>query len=201
MQTDYFTTNVLTKWTFESKPIREWTESHLQGKVLNACAGKTRLHHTNEIITNDLNEDLNPDYSIDVAELSKYLDESSFDTIVFDPPWTLYQANLRYDGNHVYSTGDNIDSKININELPIDIDKNKSQYGHARLAKENFDYLLKDGGKVIQITYHGTCMPDRLNYKREERVIFDPIGENKAVIGSVDIKQGVNNSNKSFFDY
>lgn len=190
VETEYIQTNVLTKWTFESKPIREWVEEKLDGRVLNATAGQTSLNHE-PVVRNDLNEKIDADYHVDVAELSRYLGESSFDTIVFDPPWTLYQANLRYNGIHVHSTGDNIDVEFSLGELPIDTPSSdeKSQLGHARLAKDGFDYLLKKGGKVVQLTYHGTCMPNRLGYERGERVIFDPIGENKSVIGSVDVKQ------------
>jgi len=191
VETDYIQTNVLTKWTFESKPLREWVESHVNGRVLNATAGETKLTHDEEIIRNDLSEDIDADIHVDVAELSADFDVSSFHTIVFDPPWSLYQANLRYNGNHVHSTGDNIDVEFPLSKLPIDTpsSEEKSQLGHARLAKDGFDYLLKDGGQVLQLTYHGTCMPNRLGYEREERVIFDPIGENKAVIGSVDRKK------------
>lgn len=189
VDTDYIVTNVLTKWTFESKPIREWVEQRLDGTVLNACAGKTRLQHTGRVYTNDLSNDIETDTSVDVAKLSLEYDEDTFDTIVFDPPWTLYQSNLRYDGRHVHSTGDNFPAEICLDELPIQDPGNETQVGHARLAKDGFDYLLKPGGHVIQLTYHGACMPQRLNYDKVERVIFDPIGENKAVIGSVDVKR------------
>lgn len=188
VDTAYVPTNVLTKWTFESTPIREWVENRLEGRVLNVCAGETKLEHDNEIVRNDLSPDIDADSHYDAAELSAHYDESSFDFIVFDPPWTLYQANLRYEGRHVHSTGSNIDSEIDVDKLPLDLDKDKSQVGHARLAKDGFDYLLREGGRVLQLTYHGTCMPNRLGYEQEERVIFDPIGENKSVIGSIDRK-------------
>jgi hypothetical protein len=56
------------------------------------------------------------------------------------------------------------------------------------LAKEAFDYLLKPSGTYIELTFHGTAMSSRLGYQRSERAVFDPIGEAKAVIGSVDFK-------------
>jgi hypothetical protein len=189
VETQYIPTNVLTKWTFESTPIREWVESHLEGRVLNACCGESLLDYNGSVLRNDLDDSVDSDHSLDVAELPTVFEESLFDCIVFDPPWTLYQANLRYEGRHVHSTGGNIESEIAVDELPLDLDEDKSQVGHARLAKDGFDYLLREGGIVIQLTYHGTCMPNRLGYDQEERVIFDPIGENKAVIGSVDRKQ------------
>jgi hypothetical protein len=182
--TDYIQTTEQVKWTFQISKIRKWVEERLNGKVLNACAGPTRLNHDGRIVTNDLDEDIKTDYSVDVARLAAEIDRDTFDTIVFDPPWTLYQANMRYDGNHV-SKGD---VAIKMDDLPQDVSRDKKQIGHARLAKDGFDYMLKPGGTVIQLSYSGGCMPRRLQYERIERVMFDPIGEAKTLIGSVDKK-------------
>lgn len=82
------------------------------------------------------------------------------------------------------------DTRIDITELPMEVPspEEKTQLGHSRLAKDGFDHLLGDDGRVIELTLHGSCMPARLGYDRDERVIFDPYGEAKAVIGSVDIQ-------------
>lgn len=191
--TDYISVQPFSKWTFEDTVIREWTESVFEpgDRVLNACAGKTRLTppENGEIIRNDVNPDRDADLHVDVGELAAHLDKESFDVIVFDPPWSLYQSNLRYDGNHVRKTGD-IRTRIDLDSLPFETPdpSSKSQLGHARLAKENFHWLLKPRGKVVQITFHGTAMPARLQYTQNERVIFDPVGEAKSVIGSIDQK-------------
>jgi len=184
METSYIQTTEQVKWTFEITPIRKWVESHLAGVVLNACAGPTRLNHNNNIVTNDISPDVDSDHSVDVARLAADIEANTFDTVVFDPPWSLYQANMRYDGNHVTKN----DVAIQMDDLPQSIQRDKTQVGHARLAKDGFDYMLKPGGKVIQLSYSGTCMPKRLGYKRLERVMFDPIGEAKTLIGSVDKK-------------
>lgn len=177
-----------TRWTFEAKAIRSWVEHHIDGRVLNACAGKSKLDHDDEVIRNDINEKIDADLHVDVAELSAYFPEGHFDTIVFDPPWSAYQSNLRYDGHNVQKDNTEFETQIDLRDLPIDTPspEEKQQIGHARLAKDGFDYLLADDGKVIELTFHGTCMPSRLNFERQERVMFDPIGEGKAVIGSVD---------------
>ena len=186
VQTQYVPTSELTKWTLENTAMRKWTETHLDGRVLNACAGESRLNHDGEVVRNDLDPDVDADLHVDAAELAAYFDPESFDTIFYDPPWSHYQSNLRYDGRHVVK--DEID--IDMASLPIIIEggRDKQQLGHARLIKDGFDYLLKPRGKVIQITQHGTCMPGRLGYQRKERVMFDPLGEAKCVIGAVDQK-------------
>jgi hypothetical protein len=184
ISTDFVQTAPHGRWTFETTPIREWVESKLSGRVLNACAGKCRLTHTDAIIRNDKDTARHAEYHLDVAKLPTVLDPESFETIVFDPPWSLYQANLRYDGRHVHKEN----TEICATDLPQTVHRDKSQVGHARLAKDGFDYLLADGGVVIQLAYTGTCMPSRLQYEQSERVMFDPVGEAKTLIGSVDRK-------------
>jgi len=184
IKTSYIPTQTHGRWTFKDKTIRNWVVEHMRGRVLNACAGKTELPHDNEVVTNDIDDSVNADYNVDVTRLAAVLEPNSFDTIVFDPPWSMYQANMRYDGRHV--TKDEI--SIDVSELPQVVGRDKKQIGHARLAKDGFDYLLKPGGKVIQLSYSGCCMPSRLQYKQIERVMFDPLGEGKTLIGSVDLK-------------
>ena len=191
--TEYHSVQPFSKWTFEDQTIKDWCESHFEpgDRVLNACAGKTRLTPPSggEIVRNDVNTDRNADLHVDVAELAAHLDQASFDVIVFDPPWSLYQSNLRYNGNHVRKNNGG-GTRIDLSTLPFETpdSDSKTQLGHARLAKENFHYLLKPQGKVVQLTFHGTTMPARLEYQQENRVIFDPVGEAKSVIGSMDRK-------------
>lgn len=228
--------------TFEEPNLRKHVLEHMEGRVLNVCCGPTRLsewYDDGEIIRNDLNPDIESDYSVDIAELPCYFEQESFDTIVFDPPWSAYQSNLRYDGFNVGKevTVGELKTRVNVDirELPfktpgenavyecdqnvqvtltdsvtqnpvtiekqseetafdkkhrayIDADSRKTQIGHARLAKIGFDYLLKDGGKVIQYAYTGGIMASDLGYERVNRVAFDPTGEGKTLIGGVDKK-------------
>jgi|AntDeeMinimDraft_6_1070357.scaffolds.fasta_scaffold00217_22 hypothetical protein len=191
--TAYHSVQPFSKWTFEDETIKGWAESHFEpgDRVLNACAGQTRLTPPKggEIVRNDVNTEREADLHVDVAELAAHLEKESFDVIVFDPPWSLYQSNLRYNGNHVRKNNGG-GTRIDLSTLPFETpdSDSKTQLGHARLAKENFHWLLKPEGKVIQITFHGTTMPARLEYQQENRVIFDPVGEAKSVIGSMDRK-------------
>lgn len=190
VKTGYSVTEPHPRWTLQCDVIRNWVEKRLEGRVLNACCGKSKLSHGDEVVRNDINEKREADLHVDVAELSIYFDENSFDTIFFDPPWSIYQSNLRYEGNHVRATADGISSRINIEELPLDIDESKEQVGHASLTKRGFDYLLKPGGRVIQLSFSGTCMPSHLDYEQKERYMFDPVGEGRTMIASVDMKGG-----------
>ena len=147
--------------TFTSDKIKNWVERYLSGSVLNLCAGPTQLDHEGPVLRNDIDASLDTDLSIDAQLISSCLPSNSIDTVVFDPPFSVYQSNLRYDGQQV---------------------------GHAKVAKEGFDELLRMGGTVIELGYHGSCMPARLGYDRVERAWFCTTGRHKDVLGSVDRK-------------
>lgn len=95
------------RWTFQTKKIRDCVESNLRGRVLNACAGKTKLRTeaVDEIVRNDINSDRDADLHVDVCEISEYLEPGSFDVIVFDPPFDQKQADELYDGMHARDVG------------------------------------------------------------------------------------------------
>lgn len=156
---EFIETAQVPKWTFQNPDVRAWVEDHLTGRVLNACAGKSKLNHDREIVRNDLDETLEVDLSVDVAELQYHLDHESFDTVVFDPPYSIYQSNIRY--------------------------KNR-QVGRGRRAKQSFAKVLRPGGQVIELGYHGTCMPARFNFQRVKRTWFNTTGRYRDTLGSVD---------------
>lgn len=149
------------KWTFQSEKIRQWVEQRLDGRVLNACAGKTRLDHDGEIVRNDLDESRVADLHVDVTEIADHFDRCSFDTIVFDPPFSEYQANVSYEGETV---------------------------GSVALAKRQFHEMLKAGGTVIQFGFTTTNMPIALGYEREAVAVFNTLGQMNDYLASVDRK-------------
>ena len=87
-------------WTFDTRMVREVVEEWIEGRVLNACAGKTELEHDSEIVRNDLNPEMGADYHYDVLETDQHFEEESFGTVVFDPPFDQEQAREHYDGMH-----------------------------------------------------------------------------------------------------
>lgn len=151
------------KWTFQSDKIRHWVEERLQGRVLNACAGKTKLAHDHEIVRNDIDEDRDADLHVDVCEIAEHLEAESFDTIVYDPPFSQNQSNRSYDGKDV---------------------------GDDALAKRQFDELLRPGGRVIQFGFSTTCMPMALEYTRREAAIWNTLGRCNDYLSVVDEKPG-----------
>jgi hypothetical protein len=147
------------RWTFQSDKIRQWVESHLHGRVLNACAGKTELTHDGEIVRNDYNPERNADHHYDVVEIADHIEPNTFDCVVFDPPFSAEQADSSYDGVQVAEIGQ---------------------------AMRQFDQLLREGGTVIQMGFTTTCMPGSMDYKRQEVAIFNTLGRMNDWLGTVD---------------
>jgi hypothetical protein len=151
------------RWTFQSDKIRRWVESRLQGRVLNACAGKTKLTHDHEIVRNDIDEDRDADTHVDVCELAGHFDAESFHTVVYDPPFSQNQSNRSYEGREV---------------------------GDDALAKRQIDQVLTPGGRVIGFGFTTTLMPVSLGYERREVAVFNTLGRMNDYLAAVDEKPG-----------
>ncbi|WP_241430187.1 hypothetical protein [Halovivax asiaticus] len=150
---------MLGRWTFQYTPARRLVEKILSGRVLNACAGKTKLHHDGEIVRNDLNPDRDADTYLDVATIAEHFGPQSFDTVVFDPPFDQKQAEEKYDGLHasdVYS------------------------------ALGQFNELVRPGGAVIAFGWNSWGMRSFPAYEREETVLLQRGPIHRDVIVTVD---------------
>lgn len=87
-------------WTFQTGMVRRVVEGALQGRVLNACAGKTPLRHNDEVVRNDMNPEMDADYHVDVIAIDETFQPDSFETVVFDPPYDQAQADEHYESMH-----------------------------------------------------------------------------------------------------
>ncbi|AFH22461.1 hypothetical protein OSG_eHP27_00045 [environmental Halophage eHP-27] len=146
------------RWTFENDKVRRWLMQFVSGDTLNACAGKTHLPH-DTVTRNDLNPERDTDTHHDVVEIANHFPPNSFDTIVYDPPFSENQAQEKYDGIHSRDDA---------------------------TAKRQFHELLRPGGRVIQFRYTTTCMPGELGYSREAVAIFNTLGPMHDILGTVD---------------
>lgn len=99
------TPTYLSQWTFDVRMLREIVEGAIEGRTLNACAGKTRLNHDDEIVRNDLNPERDADHHHDVTEIDALFRADSFDSVVYDPPFDQSQSDEHYDGMHARAAG------------------------------------------------------------------------------------------------
>jgi len=150
---------VFGRWTFEYQPAREFVESHLSGRVLNACAGKCYLEHGEEIVRNDLNPDRDAEYHVDVVNIADVFGPQSFDTVVFDPPFDDLQAEDKYDS--------------------LRADSVLEAFGQ-------FAQLVRPRGCVITFGWNSWGMRSHPSFEREETVLFQRGPVKRDVIATVD---------------
>jgi len=150
---------MLSRWTFQYTPAREIVDRHAHGRVLNACAGKTKLDHDEEIVRNDLNPEMDADLHVDVVELTDHFDPQSFDTVLFDPPFDEKQAETKYDGMHA-----------------------KDVYA----ALTEFNELVRAGGTVLNFGWSSWGMRSFPSFEREETYLLQRGPIHRDVIVTVD---------------
>ena len=86
------------RWTFEQPKLKEWTEKQCKGKVLNLFAGKTRLSVDEYRV--DISDEFSPDWVGDAFDFVSTTD-LKFDTVIFDPPYSLRKSMEKYKGKIV----------------------------------------------------------------------------------------------------
>ena len=80
----------LNRYTFKSKKLRMWVENHVEGRVLNLFAGKTKLNC--DEVRNDLDPLMPAEYHKDALEFCKFWSGPKFDTVLVDPPYCYDEA-------------------------------------------------------------------------------------------------------------
>lgn len=87
------------KWTFATKMVRDVVLDAVHGRVLNACAGQTKLEKRGcEFVRNDIDESVDADLHVDVRELHEHFEPESFDSAILDPPFDPGRAAKLYEG-------------------------------------------------------------------------------------------------------
>ena len=136
----------LGKWTFGTKMVREVVLDHVDGRVLNACAGKTRLQKRGcEFFRNDIDENREADLHVDVREIDDYLEPETFDTAILDPPFDPGRAAKLYEGWH------------------------GQEYSNARDAVGK---LVCPGGTVVELGWNSWSLSDKDGWEPVEHHLF-----------------------------
>jgi len=136
----------LGKWTFATKMVRDVVLDHVHGRVLNACAGKTRLQKRGcEFFRNDIDESRDADLHVDVREIHQHLETETFDSAILDPPFDPGRAAKLYEGWH------------------------GQEYANARDAVAE---LVCPGGTVVELGWNSWSLSDKDGWKAVEHHIF-----------------------------
>jgi len=149
--------------TFKMSKLREWILKWFQGRVLNVFGGKTKLdeYYLGEIIHNDLNKEIDADTHYDACFIDRYFQTESFDTIILDPPYSMYQAVHSYEGVRCQD----------ITRVRVACDK-----------------LLRNGGIVISFGWNSVGMPSKYGYRKLAICIVSSGGSHNDIIITVDRK-------------
>jgi hypothetical protein len=146
-------------WTFQNDAVRKFVQERLSGRVLNLFAGKTKLHHDDEIIRVDLDEERDADHYFDAIEVRDRFGGQSFDTVVLDPPFSVQQSRKRYNGRY---------------------------RGHFTHVKDEVAKVVRPGGRTLTFGYHSRAMGPSRGFNREELAVFDHGGRFRAMLGVVE---------------
>jgi hypothetical protein len=134
------------KWTFATKMVRDVVLDAVDGRVLNACAGETKLQKRGcEFVRNDIDEDRDADLHVDVREIHHHLEPQSFDSAVLDPPFDPGRAAKLYEGWH------------------------GQEYATARDAVGE---LVKPGGVVVELGWNSYGLGDKDGWEREAWYVY-----------------------------
>ena len=148
--------------TFKMKKLRMWILKFLMGRVLNAFGGNTRLDEYNgEIVHNDINPKVDADTYYDALFIDKYFEPKSFDTIILDPPYSIFQAVHYYDDFRCQ-----------------DITR----------VRNAVDKLLKNGGFVISLGWNSTGMGKKRGYEKLAILLVSCGGSHNDFIVTVERK-------------
>ena len=146
------------KWTFQMPKLRGWVETRLEGEVLNLFGGVTELvhPHSGNVIINDNHPDIIADLKKDACDLSQWQGlQGKFDTVVFDPPYSDFQAVKTYGV------------------------KKAQKVTHARDVVE---YVLRPGGRVISLGFNSTGMGASRGFKKEALLLVNCGGSHNVYI-------------------
>jgi len=82
------------KWTFTILPIKELVLSYVRTPLIWAdpFAGK----HSPAMVKNDMNPEMDVEFHLDALEFLKQFHDDSFDGVLFDPPYSITQAQQCY---------------------------------------------------------------------------------------------------------
>lgn len=137
--------------------LRHWIESRLEGDVLNLFGGVTKLTPPTggTITVNDINPELGAELTRDAYDLTKWTDyPSKFDTVIFDPPYSAYQAIKTYG-------------------------RKAQLVSHARDVVE---YVLRPGGRVLSLGFNSTGMSASRGFTKEAICLVNCGGSHNDII-------------------
>ena len=151
------------RYMFEQHLLRDFVEGWCKGKVLNLFAGKVKL--SVDEVRIDLSNEFNPDYNIDALDFIKSTD-LKFDTVIYDPPYSLRKSMTKYNGKIASSSlwiKEELPRVLNKEARIITLGYDSVGMSESRGFKKIALYLVCHGG-----AHHDTiCLVEEHNLESE----------------------------------
>lgn len=124
------------KWTFTIKPIREFLEREIKGKVVDPCSGQSEFGD----IRNDINPNSKAHCNLEAEEFLKRIRPAYADTVLLDLPYSPRQVSESYKAIGIKATQQHTQSSF-----------------YCKI-KDQVSRILKEGGIVISFGWNANGM-------------------------------------------
>jgi len=117
-------------------------------------------------VTNDVEPKRDVDYEFDALEPDAIRDhfgtDPQFDTVVFDPPFSIYMGVRKYDGNWT---------------------------GEDAMLKDQLADIVKPGGRVFSFGYNTCGLGDKRGFEKQTAIIWNHPGRNNDTLSIIEQKK------------
>lgn len=157
------------RWTFEIGPIKELIESEMSdGLWIDPFAGK----HSPADVTNDLNPEMNADYTLEATEFLKMFDDSEVDGgILLDPPYNATQVKRLYD------------------DIGRDIRQNDTNSAFYARPRDEASRILSTGAKAISFGWNSNGLSESRGFYKKRILLVAHGSARNDTICVVEVKE------------
>lgn len=152
--------------TFSIKPIYEIINRYKSGVVIDPFANNSKL----ATITNDLDTQYDTSYHMDALDFLKLFDDSSVDTVLYDPPYSSRQVSECY------------------KKLGKSVNMETTQSSYWSKQKDEIARIVKKGGIVISCGWNSGGIGQNRGFEIEEILLVPHGGAHNDTIVVVDRK-------------
>lgn len=156
------------KNTFSIKPIREIIDKYAYGEIIDPFANNNKIAN----ITNDLDMQYDTDYHMDATDFLKMFENSSVDTVLYDPPYSPRQVSECY------------------KRLGFSVNRETTQSSYWRKQREQISRIVRSGGIVISCGWNSTGIGKKYGFEIIEILLVAHGSQHNDTIVTVEQKRG-----------
>lgn len=154
------------KNTFSIKPIASLINKHLSGKSVDPFANENRL----ATVTNDLDPEMHCDYCMDALDFLASQADLSYDTVLFDPPYSPRQVSESY------------------RRLGKSVNMETTQASYWSKLKAEVARISAPGGRVLSFGWNSGGIGKSLGFEIVEILLVPHGGWHNDTICTVEVK-------------